>query len=257
MRNGERQTYGDSGATLVEVLLTLIVIIMITGGIYSLFSQSQRISSGQTSFLDMHQNARNAMDLMAREIMMAGCDFSNPDNLLMRVPPVLEPSPTGIRVLADVNQDGDTDDENEDIRFAWNPDTGEITRDSGSGETVISDHVTAFALSYDHGATTISSSASADDTTLHVVSTAGFQLGDLVYVADGSNVDSVFVIGISGGALAVDPAISNYYLAGSTVACIESVSIDLTTRTAEADPQTNRFKTMDLSSEVMIRNETF
>jgi Tfp pilus assembly protein PilW len=250
-------TRADNGAMLVEVILSLFVIVSVTGGIYSLFTQSQRISAGQTSFLGMHQNARNAIDLISRELMLAGCDFTNPDNIFLRIPPILEPSSTGIRILTDLNQDGDTGDENEDIQYCWDASTREITRDSGSGEVVISENVTSFSITYDHGASTLSHGAAADDTILLVESTAGFKIGDLVYVADGNNLDSTFIIDVLSNRLAIDPPIDNYYLAGSTVAYIETINVSLTAQTEEEDHQTHRYKSMSLSSDIKLRNEIF
>ena len=246
----------DSKAmSLVEVLVAMTITVVVIGGIYALLIQSQRTSVGQSYVAEMQQNARIALDLMTREIIMAGYDPTNPDHLVLRMPPVLNPSSTSIRVLADLNQDGDTNDTNENIFYQWNSSTGEITRDSGSGDKVISTNVTAFDITFDPAATTLNSGASPGATSLSVASSDGFNVGDWIYISDGVYLNNVFVTNIpSSTSLSIDPALTSSFSSGSTVACVKKVNISLTAQTARKDPQTRQFKTIDLASDIMLRN---
>ena len=245
----------SKGMTLVEVLLALAISVMIIGGTLALLVQSDRTSTGQSYVAEMQQNARIALDLMTREILMAGYDPTSPDYLVQRIPPILNPSSTHIRVLADLNQDGDTNDTNENIFFQWNSSTGEITRDPGSGAKVISANVTAFDITFDSAATMLSSTAGSGSTSLSVDSSEGFNVGDWIYISDGVNLNNTFVTSIPGSTLlSINPALTNSFNSDSTVACVEKVTISLTAQTAEKDPQTRQFKTIDLVSDIALRN---
>jgi len=241
--------------TLVEFLVAMTMGVIILGGMLTLLGQSKRISVGQSYVAEMQQNARIALDLMTREILMAGYDSTNPDYLVLRIPPILNPSSTQIRLLADLNQDGDTNDTNENIFFQWNSTTQEITRDSGSGDKVISTNVTAFSITFDPAATTLNSGAGPGSTSLSVHSSDGFNVGDWIYISDGVVLNNAFVTNIpSSTSLSINPALTNNFSSGSTVACVEKVTVSLTAQTAEKDPQTRQFRTIDLDSDITLRN---
>lgn len=245
----------NKAMTLVEVLVAITITVIVIGGIYTIMVHGQRISVGQTYVAEMQQNARVAMDMMSREILMAGYDPTNPDYLVLRIPPVLDPSSTSIRVLADLNQDSDTGDANENIFFQYNSSTQELSRDSGSGAKVIAANITVFSITYDPGATTLSSTASSGDTSLGVNSTSGFDVGDWIYISDGTNLDNAFVKSIpSSTTMNIEPALTNSFSSGSAVASLEKVTISLTVQTEEKDPQTREYKTIDLVSEITLRN---
>lgn len=246
----------DSKAmTLAEVLIAMTIGVVIMVAIYALLGQNKRIYVAQSNIAEMQQNARIALDLMTREILMAGYDPFNPDYLVLRIPPILNPSSTGIRVLADLNQDGDFNDTNENILFDWDSSTNEITRDPGSGAKVISSNVTAFDIDYDHAATTLTSGAGPGSTTLAVESSAGFVLGDWVYISDGVTLNNAFVTAIpSTTTLRIDPPLTSNFAYDSTVAFVKKITITLTAQTAERDPQTGHFRTIDLVSDIALRN---
>lgn len=246
----------SKGMTLIEVLVAITITVIVIGGIYTLLVYSQRISVGQTYVAEMQQNARVALDMMSREILMAGYDPTNTDYLVLRIPPILDASPTSIRVLADLNQDSDTNDANEDITFQWNSSTNELSRDSGSGAKVLSANITSFSITYDPAATTLSTGASSGDTALGVVSASGFKVGHWIYVSDGTNLDNVFITGIAGTTLQINPALTHAFSSGSTVAHVKKIHISLTAQTEEQDPQTRQFKTIDLLSDITLRNFT-
>ena len=69
------------GMTLAELLIAMAMAIIVIGGIYVLLVQTNRASVGQSYAAEMQQNARIAMELMTREILMAGYDPTNPKYL--------------------------------------------------------------------------------------------------------------------------------------------------------------------------------
>ena len=252
----------SKGMTLVELLIAMTMAIIVIGGIYVLLVQTNRASVGQSYAAEMQQNARIALELMTREILMAGYDPTNPDYLVLRIPPVLEPSSTvadpsstQIRVLADLNQDGDALDADENVFYEWDSTTGELSRDSGSGPLVIAGNITDFGITFEPGASSLPTGAAAGATTLTVQTTAGFDIGDWVYVSDGVNLNNTFILGITGmTSLAINPALTNSFGADSTVGSVEKVTVSLTARTEKIDPQTRQFRTIDLVSEIALRN---
>ena len=66
----------ENGFTLIELLIAMAITGIVTAGIYAAFSSQQKSYIVQEDVADMHQNARVGMDLMVREIRMAGFDPS-------------------------------------------------------------------------------------------------------------------------------------------------------------------------------------
>jgi len=244
----------EQGYTLIEVLIVIAIMMLILAGISTLLVEGQRISAGQADFLRMHQSARTAMDLMSREILMAGYDPTNPNYPFIRTPPILDPSATTLRILADLNNDGDTGDADENVYYEWDAASNEITRDTGAGGVVIARNISACSFTYNQAATTLSSGAGSGGTVLHVVSAAGFQPGDSIYVADTVNAENTFISGILLNNITVSPPLVNSYATDSTVACLSEITLAITGRTEEEDPQTNTFRDIDLSMSITIRN---
>jgi prepilin-type N-terminal cleavage/methylation domain-containing protein len=62
----------DRGFTLVELMVAMAVGLVVLGAIYALFSVQSKHLANQEQIAELHQNARVAMDIMVREITMAG-----------------------------------------------------------------------------------------------------------------------------------------------------------------------------------------
>ncbi len=62
----------ERGFGLIELMVTLLVMAAVLAGIYMSFFGSQRQSMRMTKVADMRQNARTCIQLMEREIRMAG-----------------------------------------------------------------------------------------------------------------------------------------------------------------------------------------
>jgi prepilin-type N-terminal cleavage/methylation domain-containing protein len=65
------------GFTLVELLVVLAVFGIIMGGIYSVFIRSNRVYISQEEIVAAQQEARSALDILGREIRMAGFIAAN------------------------------------------------------------------------------------------------------------------------------------------------------------------------------------
>jgi len=62
----------NSGFTLIELLIAMFVGLIVLGATYSVFIAQNKEYKKQEQIVVMQQNARMAMDMMTREIMMAG-----------------------------------------------------------------------------------------------------------------------------------------------------------------------------------------
>ena len=70
---------GQEGFTLVELMVAMSIFLLILVGIFQVFDPSRNAYQVSTRKLDVQQNARVAMDRMARQIRMAGYFPENTD----------------------------------------------------------------------------------------------------------------------------------------------------------------------------------
>lgn len=68
----------EGGFTLVEIMLAMVISVIVVAAIYAAYISQQRSSTAQEQVAEMQQNLRAALELMSREIKMAGYD---PDGL--------------------------------------------------------------------------------------------------------------------------------------------------------------------------------
>jgi len=62
----------DAGVTLIELMIVLVIAAFLVAGVYSLFITQHQSYSVQDQVVGVQQDARVALDLMARDIRMAG-----------------------------------------------------------------------------------------------------------------------------------------------------------------------------------------
>ena len=111
----------NKGFTLVEILVAMVIAGVVMAGIYSAYSSQQRSYIVQEQIAGMQQNLRAAMDLMEREIRMAGYDPTGEAGAIIIMADIAE-----LQFRIDVNGDGDFKkpgsppeyDTNEQIRYA-------------------------------------------------------------------------------------------------------------------------------------------
>lgn len=98
----------QKGFTLLEILLAIVIFVMVLGAVYTLYTASQTTFARGQGKVDVQQNARVAMGMVAREIRLAGYDPSDVINLL----PTTAIETAGANTttfVADVDGDGATD----------------------------------------------------------------------------------------------------------------------------------------------------
>ncbi|MGD8343694.1 MAG: prepilin-type N-terminal cleavage/methylation domain-containing protein [Desulfobacterales bacterium] len=136
-----------AGFTLVEVLVCLALLSILFGTVYRSFSSVNRSYTKENVKAGVQQKARIGIDLMARDIRLAGLD------------PLAEANAgfissgtntSSIQFTADLNYDGDVFDPFENITYNLNAGRLEQTSDLGAGTSVdtLLDNVTALTFTY-------------------------------------------------------------------------------------------------------------
>jgi len=116
--------------------------LIVLTGLSNTFLMQNRAYDQQDQIMVATQKARAAMDLLARELRMAGYD---PRNVGFDPLPV---SSTQLRIRTDLNGDGLTTGTNENLIYAYDPSEMRITRNDGSGAFSLSRDVQTFVFQY-------------------------------------------------------------------------------------------------------------
>jgi len=74
MTSGEIRLKSDSGFTLTELMVSLVISGVLMTAVYAVFNSQQKSYAVQDQLAAAHQNLRAAMNLMVKEIRMAGLD---------------------------------------------------------------------------------------------------------------------------------------------------------------------------------------
>lgn len=123
---------GPRGFSLVEMMIAMAVALVVLGAMYSVFTVQNKTFANQEEIVAMQQSVRAGMDMMAREIGMAGY---NPARATFAG---VTYDTTQLRIMADLNGDGDTGDENEDIVYKYYDENSaypyQIKRKTGGGD---------------------------------------------------------------------------------------------------------------------------
>jgi type IV pilus assembly protein PilW len=162
----------NRGYTLVELLVALIVGLIVLGALYGVFTVQNKQLNKEDQMAEMQQNARMAMDMMSKEIVMAGYGASGvtrcSGSTTASATPCLGISTANadsISFSADLNENGSiTLDESvnpgENIAYSvfTDPDSGvqSLCRASNgeacSSSNTIIDHVSSLAFTYRNSA---------------------------------------------------------------------------------------------------------
>ncbi|MGD8992221.1 MAG: prepilin-type N-terminal cleavage/methylation domain-containing protein [Desulfobacterales bacterium] len=144
-----------TGFTLVEVLLSIAIFSIVFGTIFRTFDTFGRSYTKENVKAGIQQKARIGIELMGRDIRLAGLD---PLDATTAGFIAANTNSSSIRFTADLNYDGDILDAFEDITYNLNGDRLEQTSDLGTGMVVatLMDNVTDLTFTYlDAGDTAI------------------------------------------------------------------------------------------------------
>jgi prepilin-type N-terminal cleavage/methylation domain-containing protein len=101
---------GARGFTLLEMLISLLILAIVSGAVFAQINRMQQRSSSEAIKVDMSQQAREFLDQTVRDLHMAGYPsasmYSNPSDTTRVAAGLVSVSPTQILLEGDVNNDG-------------------------------------------------------------------------------------------------------------------------------------------------------
>ena len=134
------------GFTLVELMVSMGIGMVILAAVTTTFMSQTRIYNAQEQINEMQQNARGALDILSRELKMAGYKPNGGGFNGVTY------STTQLRVQADLNSDGaisTSSTANEQSTYAFENANEQITRAVGSGSAqILAEHISAFTFNY-------------------------------------------------------------------------------------------------------------
>jgi type IV pilus assembly protein PilW len=138
------------GFTLVEVVLALAFSTVTIGVIYHLYLSQVKNQAVRENILDMQQQARAALDLVSRELKIAGFDPRgvNRDALKGNDFFGVTADSNELRIKADLNGNGVPTDSNESIVFSHDRVTMTLRRNTGGGRQPLGENIEAFSMRY-------------------------------------------------------------------------------------------------------------
>ena len=141
--SGNRKT---GGFTLVEMLVALGIGMVVLAAVTTTFISQARFYSAQEQVNEMEQNARGALDLIMRELKMAGY---NPNGGSFSG---VTYNASQLLIQADLDSNGaisTSSTANEQITYTHDSANNQIKRALGSGTAqVLADNITLFTFSY-------------------------------------------------------------------------------------------------------------
>jgi prepilin-type N-terminal cleavage/methylation domain-containing protein len=136
-----------AGFTLIEVMMVIAIVSIVFGAVYQSFDIFNRSYTTENVKAGLQQKTRIGIDLMARDIRLAGLDPLGSANAGFISGST---NTSSIQFTADHNYDGDLDDPFENITYALNGNVLEQTSDLGSGSVAATllNNVTDLTFSY-------------------------------------------------------------------------------------------------------------
>jgi len=137
---------GDAGFTLVELLVTSVILLAVLGIVGQIFADSDRVYRTQRQYVDARGNAAAALDMIVRLIRQAGettaANGITPD-------PDANGVMDSIRLVADWNpRNGVLTDPYENVTFTVNAGTLFKQEPTDAGPVPFADRVASLTFSY-------------------------------------------------------------------------------------------------------------
>ena len=137
--NTDRQ---QRGFTLVEMLVSLAVLSLAIGAIAPLLLDSSRVNRSQQMTMTVQADARNCLELVTSIIRSSGWDPRKTGFAALTLNASDPASADHIEVFADLNEDGDTADDGEDVLVQLSGKQLQWRKSTGGTLVVLADDVT-------------------------------------------------------------------------------------------------------------------
>ncbi len=139
-----------SGFTLIEMVIAFGLSLFTLSAIYVLYVNELQAQHVREDQLDMQQQARVVIDVISREVVMAGYDpmgvniDDDPTNDFLPV----TYDPTRLKIQADLSGNGVIADANESITFIHDSATHTLRRNTGGGNQPFGENIESFVVQY-------------------------------------------------------------------------------------------------------------
>ena len=141
----------DRGFTLIELMVSIALGLVVLASVATTFTSQTRAYSAQEQINQMEQNLRGALDIMSREIMMAGYKPNGGT-----VNGIVSYSSTGLTIQADIDGSGavlaagtGSSTAYEQIVYAYDSANKKITRQVGDGAVAtLAENISAFSFTF-------------------------------------------------------------------------------------------------------------
>ncbi len=139
-----------NGFTLIEMVVALGLSLVTVSAVYALYVTELKAQYVREDRLEMQQQARVVMDVMSREILMAGYDPRgvNRDTDLSNDFQGITYDPDRLIIKADLNGNGLIADPNESITFFYDAKTHTLRRNTGGGNQPFGENVELLLVEY-------------------------------------------------------------------------------------------------------------
>ncbi|MGD9973359.1 MAG: PilW family protein [Desulfatirhabdiaceae bacterium] len=229
-----------SGYSLIELMIAMTIGLVILGAIGTLFVMQQESTSDQARIIEMQENLRVGMDIMSRELLMAGYDPYKNDPSKAKTTGILTANANSIRIAyaEDENNDGDTDDSGEykDITYTIDTTNKELKREINSGGAQpLALNINSLSLSYD-------SSTLADIRSIEITLTAQSESSTPRILQENirpRNLGLASTSSASSTTTTTTVTTSSTTTSSSSTDTSTTTTTDTTTSTADTDPTTS------------------
>lgn len=130
------------GFTLIEIMIAMAISTLVLAAIVDTFVTQRKSYDLQEQLSEMIQSARIGMDMMSREVRMAGY---NPAGASFDAIPY---DTMKLEVRADRNGDGDPDDPDETVAYFYDATTLQIIREANGSQQPLAENITDFTFQY-------------------------------------------------------------------------------------------------------------
>ena len=130
----------DKGFTIVELMVAVVVAMIAMGAIAVVFQMQFKTLNREEQASEMRNNLKTAVELISRELLMAGYDPSRSSNAGI-VSPLSENS---INFTIDRNGDGEINGNREDVTYTYDETDLAVVRNS----RIIARNITGLSFTY-------------------------------------------------------------------------------------------------------------
>ena len=131
----------ERGFSLLEMLVSVVVLLLIMAGVASLLIHNARINKAQQMTAEIQSSARNSLELIVQVLRSAGWDPGNQGINIVGLDPNLGDNVSQIEVFIDLDGDGLTDQDDEQILIRHNNGQIEWRRNATGAFAVLSNNI--------------------------------------------------------------------------------------------------------------------